>query len=139
MKSLGNDENDGVFMYNVLTDEWSMFFPYPSDVELYIEYPTMCWDKAKDTLFIHSDGNTLLIIDLRTKAARVISPLGFLAGSYANCITLGDSFHLIGGYLSNEHVRWRDVRGSLSSCRVWKDLATQAAKDLASSTAHRET
>ena len=122
MTAVGNDEDDGVFVYNVLTDQWSLFFRYPDDAELFIEYPTMCWDKAKDALFIHSDGNTLLIIDVRTKAYWVKHPLGFLAGSYANCITLGNTFHLIGGYLSNQHVQWRDVRGNHEDFEMLQSL-----------------
>ena len=108
---LKNESQRGVLLYNTISDEWSMFFRYPDDVPLIIDYPTIHLDHDYHTLYVHSDGGTLLVIDTVTKRFEIRHI--FQSGSYAHCITLHDKFHLLGGYDSNKHLIFEDMEMSL--------------------------
>ena len=108
-----NESGGGVLLYDTVTDEWSMYFRYPDDVRLVIDYPTIHLDRDNQTLYVHSDGGTLLIIDTVTKSFEIRAILQ--AGSYAHCITLHDQFHLLLGFDSNKHLIFEDVHSESES------------------------
>ena len=109
MISTNNKENEGVFCFNTFTNKWSMYFLYPDDVELCIEYPTMAMDKKNNLLYVHSDGNTLLIINTITKSYDIKHNFGSF-GSYAPITVLHEKLHLIGGDHNTEHFMWNDAK-----------------------------
>eukprot|EP01084_Bolivina_argentea_P024282 45266_1 len=108
MTAENNPLNEGIFCYNTYTNQWSMYFKYPNDIKLYVEYPTICIDEKNNLLYLHSDKSTLLIINTITKSYKIKYNFGF-AGSYAPCVIINNKFHLIGGDRNSHHLIWNDA------------------------------
>eukprot|EP01084_Bolivina_argentea_P098433 176901_1 len=110
-----NNAHEGIFSYHTFRNKWSMYFEYPDNIDLYIEYPTIFMDKHNNTLYLHSSKGTLLIINTTTMTFNIKRQFGHYGG-YARIFSFDNKFHLIGGHHNKTHFIWNNVKNETNNC-----------------------
>eukprot|EP01084_Bolivina_argentea_P262416 443741_1 len=64
--------NNALFVYNISTNKWSIFFKFPKN-EVYASYPSIAIDYNKQILYILDHYNMMIKIDIKTKQYTIIS------------------------------------------------------------------
>ena len=104
------DNDDGIWIYNILKNEWRMHIKYP--VTLCINYPEIYYDPKTKILWLYSDGiysedGQIFEFDMESKQfEKIIESEEIGCGIRPKLLLIDNKLHIIGGSRNKHHLIW---------------------------------
>eukprot|EP01084_Bolivina_argentea_P067769 123360_1 len=122
--SLNNTGKDGVYIYNIYKNTCNQTVNYKHLDLGNVDNPNAALNKRHNTLYIHCgiyDNHKLIKINLNTLKTNVVRN-EYQIGYDAQCITINNVFHIIGGWTNNKHYIFDEQTNSFTEIYTFDEF-----------------
>eukprot|EP01084_Bolivina_argentea_P285373 489352_1 len=99
-------EENGIFMYNVISNEWKLLIKYPKD--FITTTHSICYNKNTKMLYLYGDESNMVNINIDTKEFKIVKENAKYTGERPVLVMINNQCHVIGGSDSKDHLVWND-------------------------------
>ena len=103
-----NPKPEGLWVYNIISNNWRLYAAYPSD-KFKLKEHSICYDVNTNIVWLFGADSKLVAFNTRSKKFKMVKFKAKSVGREPGLIIIDKKLHVIGGGCNKHHLIWNDV------------------------------